>query len=107
MSSGQQSVGRAAINAIVRLFLTSHLSIIFLVASLIAGAAAIYSTPREEDPQIIVPLADIYVQMPGASAGEVERLVSRPLEKFLWQIDGVEYVYSQGAAWRWSPYGST
>jgi len=95
MSGESQSSGRGAINSIVRLFLTSHLSIIFLVAALLAGAAAILSTPREEDPQIIVPLADIYVQAPGASAGEVERLVARPLEKLLWQIDGVEYVYSQ------------
>ena len=51
-------------------------------------------TPREEEPQIIVPLADVYVQVPGASAEEVEKQVATPLEKLLWQVDGVEYVYS-------------
>ena len=51
-------------------------------------------TPREEDPQIVVPLADVYVNFPGHSAAEVEQLVTTPLEKILYQIDGVEYVYS-------------
>ncbi|UCC28742.1 MAG: efflux RND transporter permease subunit, partial [Phycisphaerales bacterium] len=51
-------------------------------------------TPREEDPQIVVPLADVYVDFPGHSAERVEQLVSTPLEKLLYQIDGVEYVYS-------------
>ena len=86
--------GRGVIIGIVRLFLTSHLSVILIFAALFAGIAAILSTPREEDPQIVVPVADIFVNFPGASAEEVERLVARPLEKFLWQIDGVEYVYS-------------
>jgi len=57
------------------------------------GVAAVLLTPREEDPQIVVPLADIYVQYPGASAAEIEQLIATPLEKLLWQIDGVEYVY--------------
>ena len=82
------------IQSIVRPFLTSYLSIILLVAALLAGAVSIMSTPREEEPQIIVPMADVYVNFPGASAREVEQLVARPLEKILWQIDGVEYVYS-------------
>ena len=56
--------------------------------------AALGLTPREEDPQIVVPLADVYVNFPGHSAGEVEQLVTAPLEKMLYQIDGVEYVYS-------------
>ena len=51
-------------------------------------------TPREEDPQIVVPLADVLVSVPGASAREVERQVATRLEKLLYQIDGVEYVYS-------------
>ena len=75
-------------------FLTSHLSFIFIIFALAVGAAAILITPREEDPQIVVPLADVYVNVPGASAAEVEKLVSTPLERLLWQIDGVEYVYS-------------
>lgn len=75
-------------------FLTSHLSLLLVIASICLGIAAIYITPREEEPQIIVPLADVFVQAPGAGAEEVEKLVAAPLEKLLWQIDGVEYVYS-------------
>ena len=51
-------------------------------------------TPREEEPQIVVPLADVYVRVPGASAEEVEKQVATQLERLLYQIDGVEYVYS-------------
>ena len=79
---------------IVDRFLTSHLSIILLIASLLAGAIALLVTPREEDPQIVVPMADVLIQMPGASAAEVENLVTINLEKKLWAIDGVEHVYS-------------
>ena len=79
---------------IVRQFLTSKLSILFILFSLSLGMAAILVTPREEDPQIVVPLADVYVEAPGANAEEVEKLVATPLERLLWQIDGVEYVYS-------------
>lgn len=79
---------------VVRLFLTSRLSILLVLTALCLGAAAILITPREEEPQIVVPLADIFVQAPGASAAEVEKLVATPLERLLWQIDGVEYVYS-------------
>ncbi len=79
---------------IVTAFLQGNLSVILILISLIVGAVAISVTPREEDPQIVVPIADIMVNMPGASAREVERQVSTPLEKLLYQIDGVEYVYS-------------
>lgn len=79
---------------LVSTFLRGRLSIILVIAALALGAAAILVTPREEDPQIVVPIADVYVQYPGGSAEEVEKLVAAPLEKFLWQIDGVEYVYS-------------
>jgi len=86
---------RGFIKGIVHLFLTSHLSIIFLISALIAGMGAVISTPREEEPQIVVPIADLIVSYPGASAKEVEQLVARPLESLMWQIDGVEYVYSR------------
>ncbi len=79
---------------IVRIFLESHLSIILIILSLIVGFAALWITPREEDPQIVVPLADVYVSFPGHTATEVEQLVASPLERMLYQIDGVEYVYS-------------
>ena len=79
---------------IVETFLKGNLSVLLIVISLIAGAASLLITPREEDPQIIVPMADVMVSMPGAEAAEVERQVSTRLEKLLYQIPGVEYVYS-------------
>ena len=79
---------------IVELFLRGNLSVMLIVFSLLAGATALLVTPREEEPQIVVPLADVYVQVPGASAEEVERQIATRLEKLLYQIDGVEYVYS-------------
>jgi multidrug efflux pump subunit AcrB len=81
-------------NRIVKMFLESNLSIILILLASIVGLAALGLTPREEDPQIVVPLADVVVNFPGHSAAEVEQLVSTPLEKILYQIDGVEYVYS-------------
>jgi len=82
------------IAAVVRQFLTSQLSIVLIILALCMGVAAILFTPREEDPQIVVPLADIYISAPGANPSEIEKLVATPLERLLWQIDGVEYVYS-------------
>ena len=82
------------IASIVKRFLSSHLSIILIIFSLCLGISAILITPREEEPQIIVPMADVYVYAPGANATEIEKLVATPLERLLWQIDGVEYVYS-------------
>ena len=81
-------------NRIVKIFLESNLSIILILLAAVVGLAALGLTPREEDPQIIVPLADVYVNFPGHSAAEVEQLVTTPLERILYQIDGVEYVYS-------------
>ncbi|HMA84315.1 MAG TPA: efflux RND transporter permease subunit [Desulfosalsimonadaceae bacterium] len=82
------------IPGIVRPFLYGRPAIILLIVALCLGVAAVMVTPREEDPQIVVPLADIHVQAPGATPKEVEKLVATPLERLLWQIDGVEYVYS-------------
>ena len=81
-------------SGILQAFLKGNLSVLLILISLAAGAAALLITPREEEPQIVVPLADVMVMMPGSSAEEVERLVSSRLEKLLYQIDGVEYVYS-------------
>jgi multidrug efflux pump subunit AcrB len=75
-------------------FIDSKLTPLFLVASLALGALAVVALPREEEPQIIVPMIDVMVQMPGASPAEVEQRVTRPMEKLLWEIPGVEYVYS-------------
>jgi multidrug efflux pump subunit AcrB len=79
---------------IVRRFITSQLSVIMIIVAFTLGAAAILVTPREEEPQIVVPLADVFVNVPGATPAEIEKLVATPLERMLWQIDGVEYVYS-------------
>lgn len=82
------------LSRLVEVFLRGNLSILLIVISLIAGAVALLVTPREEEPQIVVPLADVLIQMPGASAEEVEKQVATSLERLLHQIDGVEYVYS-------------
>jgi multidrug efflux pump subunit AcrB len=76
------------------LFIDSKLTPIIVAASLLLGLFAILVLPREEEPQIKVPMIDVMVAMPGASAREVESRVSRPLEKLLWEIPGVEYLYS-------------
>lgn len=81
-------------NGVVRTFLGSNLSLVLILLSVAVGATVLFVTPREEDPQIVVPLADVYVRFPGHSATEVEQLVAAPLEKLLYEIDGVEYVYS-------------
>lgn len=81
-------------NRIVKIFLETNLSLILILLATVVGLAALGLTPREEDPQIVVPLADVFVNFPGHTASEVEQLVTTPLEKMLYQIDGVEYVYS-------------
>ncbi|MEY4195034.1 MAG: hypothetical protein RLZZ226_1402, partial [Pseudomonadota bacterium] len=83
---------------IVQVFITSRLSLLLLIGSLLAGWVALALTPREEEPQIVVPLADIFIEVPGASAREVEQLAATPLEMLLREIDGVEYVYSASQA---------
>ena len=72
----------------------SKLTPLAIVAALLLGAFAVWKLPREEEPQIIVPMVDVFVQMPGASAREVEERVTKPMEKLLWEIPGVEYIYS-------------
>ena len=79
---------------IARYFINSKLTPLFIIASVLLGMAAVIGLPREEEPQIIVPMIDVFVKMPGASAKEVEERTTRPMEKLLWEIPGVEYVYS-------------
>jgi len=79
---------------IVELFLRGDVAILFVAIALMLGLAALLLTPREEEPQIVVPMADVFISAPGLSAEEVEQQVTRPMEKLLYQIDGVEYVYS-------------
>jgi len=75
-------------------FIDSKLTPIVVAASLLLGLFAVLMLPREEEPQIKVPMIDVMVAMPGADAAEVESRVTRPLEKLLWEIPGVEYIYS-------------
>ena len=75
-------------------FIDSKLTPLVIVASVLLGLFALLLLPREEEPQIQVPMIDVMVAMPGASAKEVEERVTSPMEKLLWEISGVEYVYS-------------
>jgi len=86
--------GHGFTDAVVRAFLNSNLSLILVILAAALGVGALLRSPREEDPQIVVPMADVFVEFPGRGAEEVERLVAGPLERILYQIDGVEYVYS-------------
>lgn len=75
-------------------FVDSQLTPLLVVASVLLGIAAIFLLPREEEPQIRVPMIDVMVAMPGSGAAEIEDRVTRPMEKLLWEIPGVEYLYS-------------
>jgi multidrug efflux pump subunit AcrB len=75
-------------------FINSKLTPLFLLASIALGVAAVIMLPREEEPQIIVPMIDVMVNFPGASAKEVETRIAKPMERLLWEIPGVEYIYT-------------
>ena len=75
-------------------FIKSKLTPLLVIAALLLGVFAVIVTPREEEPQIVVPMIDVFVSYPGASPKEVEERVTIPMEKLLWEIKGVEYVYS-------------
>ena len=77
-----------------RSYINSPLTPLFLLAFLVMGIIGILITPRQEDPQISVPMVDIFVQYPGASNRQVEALVAEPLERLMHEIKGVKHVYS-------------
>jgi multidrug efflux pump subunit AcrB len=77
-----------------KMFITSPLALLLLLAFLAVGVLGMVKTPRQEDPQISVPMVDIFVNYPGASATEVESQVARPLEGIMSEITGVKHVYS-------------
>ena len=87
-----RSIGLAG--RVARTFIDSKLTPLLVIASVLSGAFALLLLPREEEPQIKVPMIDVMVAMPGFNAQEVEARASRPMEKLLWEIPGVEYVYS-------------
>ena len=76
---------------------TRGLTPLGIAAALVVGLVSVLTTPREEEPQIIVPMVDVAVPLPGVSPAEVESEVTTPLERRLWGIPGVEYVYSTSA----------
>jgi multidrug efflux pump subunit AcrB len=80
---------------IAHAFIDSKLTPLVVIASVLLGAFAVFMLPREEEPQIKVPMIDVMVAMPGFSAQEVEERATRPMEKLLWELPGVEYLYSQ------------
>ncbi|HET9039898.1 MAG TPA: efflux RND transporter permease subunit [Gemmatimonadales bacterium] len=75
-------------------FLRSKLTPLITLASMAAGLMAILATPREEEPQISVPMIDVLVGLPGATPVETENLLVRPIERRMFEIPGVEHVYS-------------
>jgi len=77
-----------------RACIDSKLTPLFALTSLLLGGFSVWMLPREEEPQIKVPMIDVFVGLPGASPREVEERVTKPMEKLLWEIPGVEYVYS-------------
>lgn len=79
---------------IAKAFIQSKLTILLMIAFLLIGGYSTMLIPREEEPQIDVPMADIFIRYPGASPKEVEARVSQPLEKIISNVKGVEYVYS-------------
>lgn len=79
---------------IAKAFIRSKLTPLLVIAALLLGLFAVFVTPREEEPQIVVPMVDVFVSYPGATPKEVEERVTLPMEKLLWEIKGVEYVYS-------------
>jgi len=82
------------LDSIIRNFVDSKITPLMIIGAILLGVFAVISLPREEEPQIIVPMIDVFVQMPGATPREVEQRVTYPMENFLWEIPGVEYIYS-------------
>jgi multidrug efflux pump subunit AcrB len=95
MTRGQGIAGRLA-----GAFVHSKLTPLIIVASLLLGLYAVIALPREEEPQIIVPMIDVFVEMPGAAPTEIEQRVTRPIEQALWEVAGVEYLYSTSSPGR-------
>ncbi len=82
------------VGKLAKQFIDSKLTPLIILVALLLGLGATMILPREEEPQITVPIADVFVQMPGASAKDVEQRVTAPMEKLIKELPGVEYVYS-------------
>src|SRR6187401_2645346 len=75
-------------------FIHSKLTPLLMVTAVLLGIYAVIALPREEEPQIVVPMIDVFVGLPGATPTEVEQRITRPVERLVWEIPGIEYVYS-------------
>lgn len=75
-------------------FIQSKLTPVVILVSLLLGLASVYLTPKEEEPQITVPMIDVMIPAPGMEAREIERNITEPVERAMWGLDGVEYIYS-------------
>ena len=73
-------------------FINSKITPLLMVASLLVGIMATFMTPREEEPQIVVPMVDLFIPFPGAAPSELEARVAKPIERTLTEIPGVDYV---------------
>ncbi|MGN6182289.1 MAG: efflux RND transporter permease subunit [Thermoanaerobaculia bacterium] len=89
---------RGLAGRIAAAFIESKLTPLVILASILIGLGAIALLPREEEPQIVVPMIDVFVPLPGATPSEVEQRVTKPVEKLLWEIPGVEYLYSTSSS---------
>jgi len=96
LKMARRSIGPSG--RLAQAFINSKLTPLIIFAALALGIFAVIITPREEEPQIKVPMVDVFVPFPGASAHEVEERVSTPLEKLIWEIPGVEYVYTTSSS---------
>lgn len=79
---------------IAKAFVSSEITALLLIAALLSGVFAVMMTPREEEPQINVTFANVFIAYPGASAHEVENLVTTPAEQVISEIGGIEHIYS-------------
>lgn len=93
MSSATPGLGIAG--GLTRAFIVSPLTPLFLIAAFAFGIIALLTLPREEEPQISVPMVDIHIQAAGLKAEDAVKLITEPLETIVKGIDGVEHVYSQ------------
>ena len=93
-STGEVRHGGGIAGRTARAFIQSPLTPLLLVAFFLIGALGMLVTPREEDPQISVPMVDVFVAHPGAPATEVANLISEPLERLMSELSGVKHVYS-------------
>ncbi len=94
MSEPSHAASLGIAGRIAATFIDSKLTPLIVIASVLLGAAAVVLLPREEEPQIKVPMIDVMVAMPGSTAKEIEERATRPMEKLLWEVPGVEYLYS-------------